>query len=144
MPRNCKTRLHLAKLLIMSCCIACIEDSVSCLAAGDILTLNIGGLNDGEEYFAVVSDTQGNQYVVPFTYDGINKVAELSIGDGDGELPPAVLNAFIGDLSIEIHQPLGTCVDFNMYVRTKCIQLSVLNTNNNAYAKSDVGIPIPA
>lgn len=128
----------------MSCCLRCVDDKISCLAEGDVLTLNIGGLNDGETYYAVVTDQQANQYVIPFVYDGVNKIAELPIGNADGELPPAVLNPYIGELSLEIQQPLGECVEFFMYVRTKCISLEVLNTNSAAYAKNEVGYEIPA
>lgn len=127
----------------MSCCNTCVTDTVGCLTAEDVLTLNIGGLTNGEDYLAIVRDAQGNEYAIPFTFDATTNQVELPIGDGDNELPAAIFNKHIGELEIEIHDAeTHDCVDFTMLVSTKCISATV-NGVTGAYAKDVIGLDIP-
>ncbi len=126
----------------MSCCNICLPDIISCLSAGDELTLNIGGLIHEETYLAVFETNQGKAYVVPFAYNGLTKTGVIPIGNSDNQLPPAVLNPNIGELELTIQDTLGHCKEFNFYIKTKCLTLSVVNYISGAYAKDQVGLPI--
>lgn len=128
----------------MSCCNSCLKDLVSCLVVGDELVLNIGGLLDGEDYLAVFKDNQGNAYVAPFTYNGTEKTATIVIGTEENQIPATLFNPHIGAITLEIHDPLGTCEPFNLYVQTKCVELEVVNWISGAYSKKDIGLEIPA
>lgn len=129
----------------MTCCNACLKDKINCLQDGDELTLNIGGLLDNEDYKAVFTDNQGKSYIIPFTYNGTEKTALIPIGNDDNELPPALFNPFIGIISIEIWDENNECVEFNLYVKTKCVELEVMDAVvASAYAKKDIGLEIPA
>lgn len=127
-----------------NCCNHCLNDYISCLQDGQQITLNIGGLNDGETYLAKFTDAQGNTYEATFDYDGNEKVAVIEIGDGDNQIPAALFNPHIGDITLEIEDlDTRTCTEFFLYVPTRCISLAVVPTSG-AYAKTSIGLEIPA
>lgn len=127
----------------MSCCNPCLKDVISCLEDGDELILNIGGLLDGETYIAVFTDSQGKEYAVPFQYNATEKTGTIPVGTDEDELPPTLCNPYIGEITIEIKDTDMNCVQFNLYVKTKCVTLEVSSAIGGAYAKKEIGIEIP-